>query len=278
MSIFFGELQQYVSDIIGAGPKFLGQRHVRTFWEAVAAALDGHVESTYQGMLMTQPLYCDPSALPVLSKDRGIKLYSSEPIASQRYRLSQWWQLHRQRGTHQGEMRNLQPYFLDGDLPAMRIVHQAGDGSSATWHTLLADGTYQRYRATPSNWNWDDQPELWSRWWAIVYTTGTVLETGETTWDDGSTWNGGQYWDGAGAAVFADIIAMLVDWKAAHSRCAGVALARDRESFDPTATAVTLADGRTTLPTGNWNRLTDPATGLPTRLQTASWILDRYRE
>lgn len=279
MSTYIGALQRYVSEITAAGPWWLAQKNIGTLLESVALTLDGAVDSLAQGLRMTDPLRCDESALPVLSRDRGIRLYTTEPIASQRYRLSQWLQLQRQRGTHQGEMRNAQPYFLtETALPRIRIVHQNGSGTRATWHTLETSGEYSVYKVEPSNWDFDGQPTLWSRWWAIIYSNdSTILSDGVTEWNDGANWNDGQFWNGAAAQVFLDLAAMFLDWKAAHSQCAGVIIASDPASFDPSSTATTLPDGRTTLPSGNWGALVDPATGLPTRLQTATFIHDRYR-
>lgn len=273
-----GKIQQYISEITAAGPWWLAQQNIGAFLESVAATLDGSVDALHGGLKGTQPLRCDPSLLPTISRDRSLRIYQSEPEESQRYRLSQWLQLHRQRGTHQGEMRNLQPYFLDQPgLPRIRIVHQSGTGARATWHTLNHDSTYDVHKQEPSNWDWDGQPELWSRWWAIIYTDGTFLSPDVTFWNGGQLWNGGTYWDGIESQVMLDLIAMLIDWKSAHSRCAGVCLARDPDKFDPTATPVTYAGGQTSHPTGNWHRLVDPTTGLPTREPTGSWIYDVYR-
>lgn len=231
-------------------------------------------------------LQCEEDALPYHAGDRGIRIYATEPIASQRYRLSRWRQLHAQRGTHLGAMRHLQPYFLGADgtgvLPRLRVVHQDGAGAGATWHTLsgtadLLAGAYPYlvHREVPSNWNFDGQTALWSRWWGIIYLTGTAFDM-PALWDDGTLWDGGAVWDGIRGAILDDWIAMFIDWSAAHSRCAGIILVRDLGDFYPNATAVTDPDGWTSLPVGNWGKLVDPTTGKPTRLPTATWIYDRY--
>src|SRR5262249_18541344 len=148
-----GRLQRLISRV---STWYVANRYIGGFLEAFGFVLDTAVETLNQGLLMTQPMRCDPSGLPELSRDRGIKLYPSEPIDSQRYRLAQWLNLHRQRGTHQGEMRHAQPYFLTSSaLPLMRIVHQEGNGVIATWHTLDADGVYTVQQPNPSNWNYD---------------------------------------------------------------------------------------------------------------------------
>lgn len=43
--------------------------------------------------------------------------------------------------TTQGMMRALRAPMLT--VPRIRIVHQSGDGSGATWHTLREDGSYE---------------------------------------------------------------------------------------------------------------------------------------
>lgn len=344
---FAGFLQQRISNL---GPWFLQQRYIGTFLEAVGLTLDGAVESLAQGLRLSQPLRGDSSTLPSMSLDRGIRLYSTEPVASQRYRLSQWWNLRRQFGTHQGEMRNVQPLFLP-NAPVMRIVHQAGDGSSATWHTLDASGVYTVHKHTPSNWDFDGitwktiggvvtnatntdpieittstvngvvigqqvqiagvlgntaangihfvtaivsstrfeidvagngaytsggtvAANMWSRWWAIIYTDALGLPA-QDEWDGGQLWDGGSLWGGLLTSAQADdIVAGLRDAKSAHSMLWGVILATDPASFDPTATATTDPAGWTTLPVGNWGYVIDNVTGDPTRLPTAVFIYD----
>jgi len=274
-----------------------GGRWMGTLLESVGMTLDGLAERTFLGRCAALPyaagaktaggllLQCEPDTLAWHARDRGIALYPTEPIASKRFRLSRWRQLHTRRGTHRGEMEHVQPYFLGEDglgvLPRIRIVHQDGDGDGAMWHTLSGSadvggaGVYSIRRKVPSNFDFDGLSAKWSRWWAIIYTSGTILNT-VTHWNDGSLWNGGQFWDGVSGLVLADIVSMFLEWGSAHSRCGGIILAHDSASFDPSATSIALGDGTTTLPLGNWGQLVDPATNLPTRLQTASWIYDRY--
>jgi len=169
-----GKLQHLVATY---APWWLRNRWIGTFLEAFAVVQDEAIETLGQGVRLGHPLRCDPSALPVISRDRGITIYPTEPIDSKRARLADWWNLHRQRGTHQGELRNLAPYFLPA-TPLMRIVHQNGSGTRATWHTLDSSGVYTIHKAEPSNWNWDGQTSKWARWWAILYYE-TALAWGE---------------------------------------------------------------------------------------------------
>lgn len=273
MSTWIGMVQKLIAEL---GPWYLQQQHVGSFLEAVGLVLDGAVEQLVDGMRLGQPLRSDVSALPVLSRDRRVRIYETEPEDSQRYRLSRFWQLRRQAGTHQGEMRNVQPFFLPGALPVMRIVHQAGDGSSATWHTLASDGSYSVHRAIPSNWDWDGVPTAWSRWWAIVYTDGLDFsDSGPGVWDGDDVWDGDAVWDGTFTdARIADMVDGFRENKSAHSKLWGMILATDPASFDPTASVVVNPDGSTNLPAGNWGFPHDLSTGEPTREQSAVYALD----
>lgn len=267
-------------------PGYMRGQNISILLEAVGATLDAYAERVTLGRLASNPLLCEPDALEYHSRDRGIQLYPSEPLESRRFRLARWRQLHAQRGTHQGELRHLQPYFLPAldapapfnegalyRLPKVRIVFQDGAGTSATWVTLLGDGTVERHRQTPSNWDWDGVSARWARFWVILYVAGTALETACVKYGSGHVFGeAGLAYGGIAAQAKADLVAMIRDWQSAHSLLWGFALARDATSFDPTATATTDAAGWTSLPTGNWGRLIDPATNKRTRLPSATWI------
>lgn len=287
-------------------PGYMLRRWSSTLIEAVGAHLDEQAQRAFDGQCAAIPysggaktrgnvkLECASDVLPWHAGDRGIKLYTTEPEASRRLRLSRWRELKRRRGSHRGEMEHVQPYFLGEDglgvLPRIRIVHRSNeDTPRATWHTLSGSydpggaGIYSVYRKSPSNWDFHTFFERWSEWWAIVYTPGSVLAPGTTYWNDGHLWNGGQIWGGVPLAVLEDLIAMFIDWQAAHSRCCGIILAHDLSLFDPTADPALVGDGRTTLPSAvwlgiPWSYLVNPATNLPTRPQNATWIFDVYNQ
>jgi hypothetical protein len=267
---------------------------MRAFWggrllEAVGMLLNGLADRVDEGRRAASPLLCQEDALPYFSRDRSIELYQSEPIVSRRYRLSRWWQLHAKRGTALGIMEHLQPYFLDQPaLPRIRVVSQDQGGFRAQWWTRNPDGTVERHVAAPSNWNWDSSAEKatipggrhWARAWVIIYTAGTYLDSSCIKYGDGHHFGDGSIYGGIASQARKDLIRMVKLWRAAHEQIWGIALAKDATSFDPTATAVTLGDGTTTLPTGSpsWKYLIDPATNKRTRVATANWIYDRVRD
>jgi hypothetical protein len=275
LSSFVGKIQQFVA---GLGPYYLRNKHVGTLMQAAALQYDAAVESLGQGLRLGQPLRCDASALPRLSRDRGITIYETEPEVSQRFRLSRSPQLRRQFGTHQGEMRNVAPFFQPVQ-PLMRIVHQSGDGARATWHTLNTDDTFEVHKAEPSNWDWDGQTTRWSRWWAIIYYEAALPWLEPAEWNDGTEYGDGTLWDGGPTAEqIRDIVAGLKEAQGTHSALWGVIVTRDPASFDPTATATVHADGWSSLPIGNWAFAIDNDTGLPSRPPYASLIYQRGPE
>lgn len=264
MSVFQQTIKAY------APPSWGFVRNLGKLLESVGATFDGAMERMYlsrsSGLVQTSSFgAAEPVALEYHARDRGIRLYPTEPIASRRSRLSRFRQLHQRRATHRGEMENAQPYFLPGALPMIRIVHQRGNGASCVWHTLTADGVYSSDQKFPSNWDFDGVDAKWSRWWAIVYTGGTRIVGGETTYGDGSTYNGGQVYGGLSQQTIADIVALFEDWKGAHSTLWGVILTQDDTLLSPAGTSATDPDGWTTYPIGNWGYIIDPDTGLPTR-------------
>src|SRR5579859_127104 len=96
-----GYFQKRVGDI---SVWFLRQKNIGTFLEAVACTLDSAGQGLVQGLSLGNPYKCPSSQLPVLSRDRKIRIYASEPDPSKRWRLAHWRQVRRTFGSHYGEM------------------------------------------------------------------------------------------------------------------------------------------------------------------------------
>lgn len=270
MTTFVGAIQQFVANV---GPWFLHNKHIGGFLEATALIYDESLQTLDLGLRSGQPLRCDEEVLPILGRDRSIPFFPGESVESKRRRLAAWKQLHRTRGTHVGEMRQSQPYFLP-EAPLMRIVHQSGGASPiATWHTLAPDGSYSIHRATPSNWNWDGQTSKWSRFWVILYVPTSFASL--IRYGDGHRYGDGSVYAGTASPVISqDLVNMILNWKSAHSALWGYCLATDPTSFDPTASIVVDPAGWSSLPNGNWGQPLTSA-GVRTRLPSALWIYDR---
>ncbi len=268
---YIGRIQKAITD---RAPYWIATGYGGVFLQALGLTLDTAQATLLHALKQTRPTTALEDALTYLGADRGIRRYPTEPLASYRERLRRWRQIHSHAGSHYGQMLNLQPFFLPGAVPRIRIVHQMGDGSCATWHTMSSAGVYSVHKATPSNWPWDFATFQWSRHWAII----DVSDIGDVAaqYGDGTTYGDGTVWGGhLSAAQIADIVSILNDSKGAHTVLWGVILATDAASFDPASTAVADAYGATSLPVGgNWQWAADPITGLPTRLSTARFPYD----
>lgn len=265
---------------VWAPPDWGFVKNLGTLLESVGLTLDGAMErfqlSRAASLVKTAGGFdaCEPEVIPYHAQDRGLRLYATEPDESQRARLAKFRQLHQRRATHRGELEHAHPYFLPGALPTMRIVHQVGDGASAVWHTVDPNGVYSMHEQTPSNWNFDGMDEQFTRWWVILCLSGTRIDDGITYYDDGSTYDGGQIYDGLAQTLFADMIDLFKDWKAAHSMMWGLILVRNPGLLQPDGLPVGSSEGWTTYPVGNWGYLVDPATNKPTRDPRLDFIYD----
>ncbi len=271
MSGFAGKLQRFLSDNV---PWFLQDPNGGAFLEAVGLTLDLGTQTLLTGMRQSNPLRAFVDNLPYIGADRGIRRYPTEPVQSYRSRLQQWRQIKRHAGSHYGQMLNLRPYFLPGAMPTIYCVHQAGDGSSATWHKTDPDGVYSYTRATPSNFDYDGAIDQWSREFWIIDAAGTRLDPllGLTYYDDGNVYDGGQVYDGGVEGAGDDMKSLIDEYKAAWTTVWAVIVTTT--PFDPAGVSAALPDGSTTLPVGNWGSVIDPVTHLPSRPPYAAWYFD----
>jgi hypothetical protein len=276
-------------------PPWMRGPNLTTLSEAVGVQFDANAEQVLVGRMQSSVyaggptatregagrladgrlIECEPFVLPLHAEQRGIGLYPTESTLSKRIRLSRWRQIHAERGTHRGELRNIAPYFADWTtVPKMRIVHQSNEGTPSTlWHTLDSDGAYSVHRELVSNWDWDGVPVKRSRFWLIIYVDGLGFSSPD--WDGGEAWDGGAIWDGTfTAAQISDLVSLVTEAKSAHSTLWGIIAATDPASFDPTAAIVVDGAGWSSLPNGKWGYTIDLTTGLPTRLPTARFLYD----
>ena len=147
-------------------PGYMLGRNMRILAESFGATIDAMAQRFEDGRIAASVGDCDPEVLPYHALDRGIRLYATEPVASRRQRLAMWRQLRHRKGTHRGELEHLQPYFLPGVLPTLRIVHTSGTGKTF-WHTRDVAGTYSIKRSA-TTWDWDGALSHWSRFWLIL--------------------------------------------------------------------------------------------------------------
>lgn len=272
-----GLLEQFV---LNRAPKFLRGKNLGRLLKSYALTLDGSDEALRIGLTFNNPLLCPRDCLPAVAKDRGLKIPSSMPEEGVRQMLAQWFQLHRARGSHEGVLRHVRNYFAPGPYPTMQIVHQSGDGATAVWSKLDSAGKFTETFVTPSNFNYDEFPNHWARWWLFIY----MHESGYTepnTYDDGHAYDDGEVHDAAGAnpfpvAAWDDIFTMAHDWKRGGTWLGGIALVWRAGDVNPASTPTQNAEGWWSLPSGfgTWRDATNLGTGLATRPPMVQWIYD----
>ncbi len=278
-------------------PPYMQGPNLRTLWGSFGAQMDANAATVMFSRLQAIPfagganatregaarlrdgrlIECEPFVLPIHADQRGIRLYDTEVTLSRRIRLASYLLLHAQRGTHRGEMNHVRPYFsFAAAYPGIDIVHQTGSGI-AVWHRMSAAGVYSLYRPATPNFNYDDRPTKRSRFWAFLRMYGTGIAP-PNVYGDGHTYGDGEIYGTAGLNIsqHADIVAMIRDWKGAHSWLAGVALVWDNTSVDPAGTPTQDPTGWWSLPSGagTWAAAYSPTTHLATRPPTVQWIYD----
>lgn len=245
---------------------WLGEQGI-AFREAIAIEADAFTLSAELVGKARLPLECDASVLPIHGLDRRIPRYTTETELSYRRRLAKWLQIWNAAGSTWGILRQLRIYLLAKGRPRLRIVSSAGDNAQAFWSTLEPgtgqndyfdlvglDPEFTTHVQTPSNWVWDANLGLWSRYGVMIYTDGLDGMLPSASWDGGEDWDGGAIWDGYfTAAEISDMVSLCTDWQAAQSQIAWLMLVHDPTAFDPNGTSATLPDGRTTYPAGSYD-------------------------
>jgi hypothetical protein len=230
-------------------PKWLQDRLVlgktagyRVLWVLISM-LDVGAEVLFEGLSSWFPGLGTPTAIPLISRSRGIIRGQVETDESFASRLQQWLELWRTAGTALAVAREIRHYL--GNTPRVRIVTR-----SSYWVTLNADGTIVRKQGSPGDgeWDWDSvshpsRSTWWSEIWIIVYPTQWALRG---DWGGGDDWGGDDLGFGHECnRVERDaIVSLIATWKAAHTKVRAVIWTSDAALFDP--------DDDLTLPDGEW--------------------------
>jgi len=243
--------------------------NVRTLLEAYGQTLDDRAQQILDGRLQGivyaggptptregaarladgRLIECDPWVIPVHATQRGLRVYETEPKLSQRIRTGQHLVLKAQRGSHRGEMMHLRPYFSTAlAYPGLWIQHTTGSGAGY-WHRIDASGAYSVGRG--DNLVRPGSASKWARYTAFIELPNTGYTLGAEwdafAWDDGTQYDTGLT---VTSAVARDWIAMLTDWKAAHSWCDGVVLVGESGKLGPGIVPAEGTDGTWNLPDG----------------------------
>lgn len=232
----------WLSDRLQSG-KTVGYRYL---WSMISV-LDALLEGQLQGMRACWPGAGTPTALPLISRSRGILRGQDDTDEEVSAKLRGWLDRWLTAGSQLAIAREIHEYL--SDHPRVRVINRAGH-----WVTLNEDGTVDLDDAA---WDWDSvsNPErvnYWSELWVIVYTS-QFADAGD--WGDGRFW--GARDSGIGHVVHRiDRDAcrnLLGTWKSAHSRIRAVIFSTDDALFDPAAPL--------TCPDGTWGQWSTGGSG-----------------
>jgi hypothetical protein len=240
----------------------------------IGLAQDVVLEKFIQGVYDRFPTLCDPSALPIIGRDRLIPQGPNESTAAYRVRLQQAFDTWLIAGNAKSIMVSLLG-SLSPLTPQMRIVKDAviGGVNAAVWDTYVAGaspslGPSHFVSKFPTwNWQWDGVVQKW-RVWLIIYSLAGSPWSIEGTWGDGDVWGDAtKSWGVATpSTTFDSLRALLSLWKGASSwfiPAGGVIISFSSVYFDPSKPGDVGIN-----PDGNWAHFGRDVAGsyIPARL------------
>lgn len=216
----------------------------------VGLPLDLLAEYADQSTKARFPEICPEDALNSIGRDRGIIRGPLEPATSYRARLLLWILAWRGAGVGQAMLDQIAGY-LTPNTARLRIWTQVG-----VVYTRAADGTFAIERAGDLAFNWDQRPDLWARFFVVIYAINGVPWSASPFWGSPASppWgNNPQVSRGSSALVseVQSIRGIVDEWKPAASRCERIIVSFDASIFNP---------GDPDLPDGTWGDYLDPAT------------------
>jgi hypothetical protein len=226
-------------------PWWMQQTNGYAYLYSIAQVADLLVQQAVESARLGFPSHCQEEALPYHGRDRGLRRGPLEPRASFSTRLKAWRTTAKKIGTAAAILRSVQTHFIGWPLgtPQVRLVTNTG-----TWFTIDPGGDITRVVSlpNPSNWDWDSHPELWDRFWIIIYAS-------EVGWDRDGTWGDGELWGNDGGSTIGstatpdDVLAirqLVADAQGADALCVSIIISFDDAAFWP--------DSSGTLPDGLW--------------------------
>lgn len=230
---------------------------------------DGFVERARLGLLARFPqndptgnTTAPPDALAAMGRDRRVTRGFNEGDVSYARRLKAWLDDRRVAGSAWSILQKIAEY-MGPTGASFRLVDNSGN-----WYSIDANGN-RTYKLATGNWNWDNRPDLWSRFWVIVYPGTFWLPA--PAWGSGPAWGAGPYGWGSNATrdQIASIRGIISDWQSAGTRCMNIIVAFDPASFDPNA-----LPGAAGMPDGTWGAWSKNVGGVqvPARLTTALYF------
>lgn len=124
-------------------------------------------------------------ALPLMSRDRGLRRGPAESAAQFAIRLRRWLTDHALRGNPYALLAQLQAFYTGSNFQ-IDLVYRSGK-------RLIQDALGQVQRDYIDWEDFDEDPELWGRWWlfyhsdALESATAAELATVPTDWGNAHT-------------------------------------------------------------------------------------------
>jgi hypothetical protein len=228
------DVQRFRRLLVRAVPGWLAKGDGGKALWSIGTMFDAFAERSRQALLVRFPGFAPLDSLGAHGRDRKIIRGIDEPAASYAQRLVAWLDEHRVRGNPYALMRQIRAY-AQADV-RVRTVDRRGN-----WFTIDRDGT-QSVRLAAGNWSWDEGDlSRWSRFWVIIYPTADGEPWAQNAaWGDPALWDTGLWGEpqktiGTTATQnqVTDIRRIVREWKPDGTRCDGVIIAFDDESFDP---------------------------------------------
>lgn len=216
-------------------------RAAQMVYAFIGYPLDVLCQAAKEAVSARFPGQCPEDALSYHSRDRGITRGPGETTDSFRARLGRWLDVWRGAGVGRAMLDEIAA-FLTPRTCRIRIWTQAG-----IVYTREADGSFTIDRVATGLWNWDGHPELFARFWVVIYSTGGVPWSRDGTWGDGEHWGDGAptaTWGSTATTTEVAVIRQIIaDRKPAASICPKVIISFDAAAFAPSDTAPPLPDG-----------------------------------
>lgn len=238
-------------------PRLVTFKAVRMVYSFIGVPLDTIAEASEQASLARFPMSAPEDALVLIGRDRGIVRGPNEPSISYRQRLLLWLEAWKGAGVG-GAMLDQIAGFITPATARIRIWTQLGvvytrevDGTLTIEHVDSSDPT--------AGWNWDNRPDLWARFWLVIYSLSGGPWTREPVLGTPAHYigeripTGGSIGSSATVSDVESIRSIVNQWKPAASKCPYIMVAFDAAAFAPT-------DSAPPLPNGTWAEYWDSAT------------------
>lgn len=225
---------QIRSLLLSIAPPWLLDDNGRRMLYTIGVGLDGVLDWAKRGVLSRFATTAPTEALPFIGRDRRIVRGFDEPEADFRTRLKGWLRAWHRAGHAFGICEAVAGYLAPHAV-RVRVVTNSG-----VWYTRESDGTESYLIQDPTDWDWDGDPDSWSRFWVIIYPADAWVEetdwgtSGETWGDDGETWG-----TTATPEHVRTIQGLVATWKPKHATCVSIIVAFDDASFDPESASET---------------------------------------